>query len=306
MNHILTAKQFSRKDLEYLMGQAREMDILLEKGWSHMFDRCIMATLFYEPSTRTRLSFETAMLRLGGNIISETDIQFSSQTKGESLEDAIRIISSYVDIVVIRSKNTGDAEKASRFSHVPVINAWDGSGEHPTQALLDLYTVTKAFPTIFHDAPLRVVFVGDLYYGRTVHSLSLLLRNFPNIQLSFIAPATLNLPETYRQEWDIFSTELSEEILNSADVVYMTRVQKERFDTVESYEAVNDAFLFTSETVKKMKDTAILMHPLPRVHEISSEIDSLPQARYFEQAKNGVPMRMALIKYCLDSERFWS
>lgn len=300
MRHILTSKQFSRKDLEYLMSEAKKMDEVVKKWGSRMFDERIMATLFYEPSTRTRLSFETAMHRLGWRVISETDVQFSSQSKGEILADTIRIVSSYADIIAIRSKNTGDALIASEYSHVPIINAWDGSWEHPTQSLLDLYTITKSFPEIFSDTPLKVTFIWDLRYGRTVHSLSLLLRNFPNVKLSFVAPQDLNLPEEYVHEWDVFSTELSSELLSSSDVIYMTRVQKERFPNMESYDAVKNAFIFDEGTVNKMKGNAILMHPLPRVNEITLGVDNLPQAKYFEQAKNGVPMRMALIKYCLE------
>ncbi len=300
MRHILSAKQFSRSDLEYLMSEARKMDDLLTKWGSRMFDERIMATLFYEPSTRTRLSFETAMLRLGGKVISETDVTFSSQSKWEILADTIRIIAGYADIIAIRSKNVGDAQLASEYSSVPVINAGDGSGEHPTQALLDLYTIAKEFPKIFHDAPLQVTFIWDLRYGRTVHSLSLLLRNFAHISLSFIAPENLNLPEEYRREGDMILEELPESLLISSDVIYMTRVQKERFPNIESYDLVKDLFVFDETTVTKMRKEAILMHPLPRVNEISLGIDSLPQARYFEQAQNGVPMRMALVKYCLE------
>ena len=299
MRHILSAKQFSRTDLEYLMSEARKMDDILIKWGSRIYDEKIMATLFYEPSTRTRLSFESAMLRLGWRVISETDVTFSSQSKWEILADTIRIVSGYADIIAIRSKNTGDALLASQYSSVPIINAGDGSGEHPTQALLDLYTITKEFPQIFDDVPLQVTFIWDLRYGRTVHSLSLLLRNFPQVKIAFVAPESLNLPEEYRKSWDRFSETLSDELLNSSDVIYMTRVQKERFPNIESYNVVKDTFIFDAETVGKMKSDAILMHPLPRVNEITLEVDSLPQARYFEQAQNGVPVRMALIHYCL-------
>lgn len=300
MKHILSAKQFSRSDLEYLMSQAKKMDEILAKGGSRVFDEHILATLFYEPSTRTRLSFESAMLRLGGRVISETDVTFSSQSKWEILEDTIRIVSGYADIIAIRSKNTGDALLASQYSSVPIINAGDGSGEHPTQALLDLYTISKDFPNIFNNKPIKITFVWDLRYGRTVHSLSLLLRNFPNVSLSFIAPEWLNLPEEYKKEQDLITNSLSDDLLNQSDVIYMTRVQKERFPNIESYNAVKNAFIFDIDTVKKMHPKAILMHPLPRINEITAVVDTLPQARYFEQAKNGVPVRMALIKYCLE------
>lgn len=300
MRHILSSKQFSRSDLDYIMSEARKMDDILTKGGTRMFDEKIMATLFYEPSTRTRLSFESAMHRLGGRVISETDVTFSSQSKWEILADTIRIISGYADVIAIRSKNVGDAKLASEYSSVPVINAWDGAGEHPTQSLLDLYTISKEFPGIFENKPLSVTFVGDLRYGRTVHSLSLLLRNFPNVTLSFVAPEHLNLPEEYKRDTDTFYDSLPTELLASSDVIYMTRVQKERFGDIESYNAVKDLFVFDEVTVNKMKKDAILMHPLPRVNEITLGVDSLPQARYFQQARNGVPVRMALVKYCLE------
>ncbi len=300
MRHILSSKQFTRTDIEYLMSEARKMDDILIKWGSRMFDEKIMATLFYEPSTRTRLSFETSMNRLGGKVISETDVNFSSQSKWEILADTIRIVSGYADIIAIRSKNVGDAEIASKYSAVPVINAWDGSGEHPTQSLLDFYTIAKQFPEIFDDAPLNLTFVGDLRYGRTVHSLSILMRNFPNVKMRFIAPESLNLPEEYKKEWDIFSEILDDAILQSSDIIYMTRVQKERFPNLESYEAVAKIFILTKEKVEIMKLNSILMHPLPRIYEIPTDVDLLPQAHYFQQAKNGIPVRMALIKYCLE------
>lgn len=301
MKHILSAKQFSRNDLEYLISEAQKMDQIVQKWGSRVYDEKIMATLFYEPSTRTRLSFESAMLRLGGKVISETDIHFSSQSKWEILEDTIRIISGYADLIVIRSKTQWDALRASLVSSVPVINAWDGAWEHPSQSLLDLYTISKNFSDLMKDEKLNITFVGDLRYGRTVHSLSILLRNFPNISITFIAPESLNLPEEYRKDGDIFTEKLDQSILEKTDVLYMTRVQKERFPTIESYEAVAKAFILEKEQVLRMKKEAIIMHPLPRIYEIPLEIDTLPQAHYFEQAKNGLPMRMALVKYCLEN-----
>ena len=300
MRHIISSKQFSRTDIDYIMSESRKMDDILIKWGSRMFDEKIMATLFYEPSTRTRLSFESAMHRLGGKVISETDVTFSSQSKWEILADTIRIISWYVDIIAIRSKSVWDAKLASEYSNVPIINAWDGSGEHPTQSLLDLYTISKQFPGILEWEKLRVTFVWDLRYGRTVHSLSILLRNFPNVSLTFIAPENLNLPDEYKKNEDTLKDNLSEKLLSESDVIYMTRVQKERFPNIESYNAVKDTFIFDTNTVKKMKPEAILMHPLPRVNEISLDVDDLPQAAYFKQARNGVPVRMALIKYCLE------
>lgn len=301
MRHILSAKQFSRTDIEYIMSEARKMDDILAKWWSRIFDEKILATLFYEPSTRTRLSFESAMLRLGGRVISETDVTFSSQSKWEILADTIRIISWYADVIAIRSKNVGDALLASQYSSVPVINAWDGSWEHPTQSLLDFYTISKSFPGILSGEKIQVTFVWDLRYGRTVHSLSLLLRNFANVSLAFVAPDNLNLPDEYQKENDEIENTLSTDLLKRSNVIYMTRVQKERFPNIESYNAVKDAFIFDKKTAEKMSASAILMHPLPRVNEITLDVDALPQAKYFDQARNGVPVRMALIKYCLEA-----
>ena len=209
------------------------------------------------------------------------------------------MVSCYSNIIAIRSSHVGDALTAAEYSSVPVINAGDGTGEHPTQALLDLYTITKRFD-LFSGTPVRVTFVGDLLYGRTVHSLSLLLRNFPHVTITFVSPESLCIPSNYSRPSDTVVSSLTDEILRTSDVIYMTRVQKERFPDVASYEAIKNSFIFDLDTARKMREDALLMHPFPRVHEIDFAVDSLPQAAYFEQAKNGVPMRMALIKYCLE------
>lgn len=293
MQHVLSAAQFDRKTLEEIMAQAVKMEQLIKDGGSDMAKGRIMATLFYEPSTRTRLSFEAAMLRLGGSIISETDVNFSSITKGEVLSDTARIVGGYSDIIALRSKTPGDAKIMADYSGVPVINGGDGSAEHPTQALLDLYTVSKQFK-LGHQ-PLKVAFVGDLKYGRTVHSLCTMLRNFPDIEMHFVAPEVIRIPEKYLQDGDTEHTELTGELMSQMDIVYDTRVQKERFEIPEQYEEVKDSFVFDAALVNQMKSEAILMHPLPRVNEITHDVDDLPQAKYFEQAINGVPVRMALI-----------
>lgn len=293
MKHVLSADQFSRSDLDHIMNRSAEMEEILTKGGTNSCAGKILGALFYEPSTRTRLSFETAMMRLGGNVISETDVTFSSQTKGEVIEDTIRIVGGYSDIIAIRTKNKGEAKLASHYSPVPVLNGGDGAGEHPTQSLLDLYTIVKHHP--LRDKPLKVAFVGDLKYGRTVHSLSKVLRHFNNISLQFIAPEVIQMPEEYRQSHDEIHQTLTPEILSNADVIYVTRMQKERFEDIEAYNNVKNAFIFTPELVSTMKPDATLMHPLPRVGEILQRVDPLPQARYFEQALNGVPVRMALI-----------
>lgn len=256
----------------------------------------IMATLFYEPSTRTRLSFETAMLRLGGEIISETGVEFSSITKGERLEDTARIIGGYADIIAIRSNKQGDAAKIAAHAGVPVINAGDGAGEHPTQSLLDAYTINQHFS--LGTEKISVAFVGDLRYGRTVHSLTTLLRNFPDISLHFVAPNELQIPDSYFQSGDTKHESLNE-VLGKVQVIYNTRIQKERFESPERYEFLKDSYVFNIETVAKMRSDAILLHPLPRLGEIAPEVDELPQAKYFEEAQNGVYVRMALIEWCL-------
>ncbi len=293
MNHVLSASQFNRKDLEKIFGQAQKMEAIIKEGGCDLAKGKILATLFYEPSTRTRLSIETAMIRLGGNIISETDVSFSSQIKGEVLQDTARIIGGYSDIVAIRSKNVGDADIMAEYSGVPVVNGGDGSGEHPTQSLLDIYTIFKHFDL---DKPLTVSFVGELICGRTVHSLSVLLRNFPNIKINFVSPEALQIPDKYFKPelGDQKFEDLNDEVLKGSDVIYNTRIQKERISEAV-FEKYKTAFHFNVEKVSGMKDSAILMHPLPRVNEISQEVDNLPQAKYFEQAQNGIPVRMALM-----------
>ena len=298
MNHVLSAGHFTHEELNGFLLRAAEMEEILNKGGSHMAEDKILATLFYEPSTRTRLSFETAMYRLGGHVISETDVNFSSQTKGEVLADTIRITGGYSDIIAIRSKNKGDAALAAQYSPVPILNGGDGAGEHPTQGLLDLYTIAKHFK--LGEEPLHVAFVGDLKYGRTVHSCCTLLRNFEGVKFSFVAPESLQIPDQYYREGENKYSELNNELLTSAQVIYDTRIQKERLEDPSVYDEVKNAFVFTPEVVSKMDEEAILMHPLPRVNEITLDVDKMPQAKYFEQAANGVPTRMALIAECLN------
>ena len=293
MEHILSAKQFDRATLLKIFSEAVEMEKIVARGGSDMAKGKILATLFYEPSTRTRLSFETAMLRLGGGVISETDVNFSSAVKGEILPDTIRVVGNCADIIALRSKNTGDALLASEYSSVPIINAGDGAGEHPTQSLLDLFTIQKQFR--LGEEPLKIAFVGDLKYGRTVHSLSTMIRNFEGVEIVFIAPDEVQIPDKYVGKNDSKQTVLDDDILRQADVIYATRMQRERFERVSDYEKVQDAFQLTLESVSKMKKNALLLHPLPRVNEIALEVDTLPQAQYFAQARNGIPVRMALI-----------
>ncbi len=259
----------------------------------------IMATLFYEPSTRTRLSFESAMHRLGGQVLTVAETKSSSVSKGETLADTIRMAESYSDIIVIRHPLEGAARLASKFSNVPVINAGDGSGEHPTQTLLDLYTIKKEFGKI---DGLKIALVGDLKYGRTVHSLLSALSRF-DVKVSLISPESLRIPSHVlsktRSKIDVEESVNLPPILADCDVFYVTRIQRERFTDQNEYQSLIGSYAIDTHTVSAMKNDAIVMHPLPRIDEISFEVDSLPQARYFKQAANGVPVRMALISLIL-------
>ncbi len=302
MKHVISADQYSKKDILEILNLAKKMETILNNGKvCELSKGKILATFFYEPSTRTRLSFETAMLRLGGQVISVSDVKNSSVKKGETIEDTAKIASGYADIIALRSPEAGYAQRAADVSAVPILNAGDGAGEHPSQSFLDLYTIAKHFD--LEKDELVVSMVGELICGRTVHSLSKMLRNFPQIKQNFVAPAEIQMPDKYffAEKGDQKFYELNDEVLTTSDIIYDTRIQKERLSP-EVYEKHKNAFHFDCEKVNKMKKNALLMHPLPRVNEISPEVDALPQAKYFEQAKNGVPTRMALIAYALGLE----
>ena len=279
------------------------MEERVRRGGSHEFAGRIMATLFYEPSTRTRFSFETAMHRLGGSVIStESAGEFSSVSKGETLEDTIRILNGYADVIVLRHSEVGGAARAAAVSRVPVINAGDGAGQHPTQALLDLYTIEKELGRV---DGLGVAMVGDLAQGRTVRSLAYLLGKFDQIRIYFVAPPLLRMKEDIREHLSAHGVQYTEEdslerVLPEVDVVYQTRVQKERFaDRAAEYEQCRGLYIISSESLKLMKPQAIVMHPLPRVGEITPEVDADPRAAYFRQAQNGLYVRMALLSAVL-------
>jgi aspartate carbamoyltransferase catalytic subunit len=296
--HLTSTKQLTRVDVDLILQTAGEMEGVLQKGGDDRLNGKILASLFYEPSTRTRLSFESAMQRLGGNIITADGIQFSSLYKGESIEDTIIMAAGYSDIIAMRHPEQGSADKAASVSPVPFINAGDGPGQHPTQGLLDLYTIQKERGTI---DGLHIAMVGDLKYGRTVHSLCYLLGHYTNLRLTFIAPDALPMPEkvtSYLKEHNVpfeETTDLSAGL--DADILYMTRVQKERFDDVAEYETLKLKYVLTAEHLKGKSVT--VMHPLPRVGEIATDVDALPTAAYFRQARNGVPLRMALLDLLL-------
>jgi aspartate carbamoyltransferase catalytic subunit len=262
----------------------------------------ILATLFFEPSTRTRFSFEAAMQKLGGGVLTAENARTnSSATKGESISDTVRVVSAYANVIAIRHYEEGAAEAASKISPVPIINAGDGSGEHPTQALADIYTIKKELGWL---NGLRVALVGDLLYGRTIHSLLPMLSLYSGLTIDLISPSQLRLPLRYREYLTekgipFHEGEKLEGVIEQADVAYITRVQSERFASREEYDAVKDVYVIDAEMANRMKPEAIIMHALPRVNEISPDVDSNARAAYFRQAKNGLYIRMALLKYLL-------
>jgi aspartate carbamoyltransferase catalytic subunit len=307
--HILSTQQFSdRKTVEDIFQNAKKFEAQDTLPKNHpsiestrrILRNQILASVFYEPSTRTRFSFETAAYKLGAEVISsESAGQFSSAIKGETIEDSIRVIAGYADMIVLRHSEKGSVGRAAEVSPVPIINAGDGAGEHPTQALLDLYTIEKELGTI---DDLKVAMVGDLLNGRTIHSLIKLLANTKNPQIFLVSPPELKLPEEYLEflkanNIKFIETSNLNEILPQSDVVYMTRIQKERFtENPEEYERVKDSFIFDQSSLQLLPRKSVLMHPLPRVNEISTEVDKDPRAAYFRQAKNGLYVRMSLLE----------
>ncbi len=296
--HLVSTRQLTRKDTDLIMSVSADMEQVLKKGGSDLLKGKILASLFYEPSTRTRLSFETAMLRLGGTKVTADGLQFSSLYKGESVEDTMVVASQYADIICMRHPEQGSAERAAKVSSVPFINAGDGPGQHPTQALLDLYTIQKERKKV---DGLRIAMVGDLKFGRTVHSLSYLLGLYKDIHCTLVSPKELTMPEkvtSYYKEKGISFTETDDlEDALKADVLYVTRVQKERFDDPKEYERLKLKYIVRKEFAEKTKAT--IMHPLPRVGEITNDVDVLPNAAYFRQAGNGIAVRMALVAMLL-------
>jgi aspartate carbamoyltransferase catalytic subunit len=291
---IISAREFNREDIEYILNKARKM-VHNDKS-SDLLKGKILATLFFEPSTRTRLSFESAMHRLGGRVIGFSSAKVSSIKKGESIADTIRTVENYSDCIVIRHPLEGAAKLAAKFARIPIINAGSGSGEHPTQALLDLLTITEEGKKL---DGLNLGIMGDLKYGRTVHSLAILLSNY-DVNIYFISPKELMLRNRDREflrqrQVKYKEVEKYREILDVLDVLYVTRIQKERFADVEEYDRVKGFYIFTSEDLKVTNDNFKIMHPLPRLSEISAEIDSSSKAIYFKQTYYGIPMRKAIL-----------
>jgi aspartate carbamoyltransferase len=294
---IVSVNQFTRPDLTYIFKVADEMRSLVKRvGATDLLKGHVLGNLFYEPSTRTSSSFIAAMERLGGSVIPIHGVQYSSVSKGESLPDTIRTLECYADVIVLRHPEIGASAVAARYASKPVISAGDGAGEHPTQGLLDLYTIYSELGRV---DGLHVAMVGDLKYGRTVHSLARLLRLY-DAELTFVAPEILRLPEEIKHELavegrTVHETDKLEEIIGEADVIYVTRVQKERFDDLALYEEVKDYYVVTPEVMTRAKERMALMHPLPRVGEIHYDVDNDPRAAYFRQMENGMYIRMALL-----------
>ena len=294
---VLSVKQFDRKKLDHICQVADEMRSMVERfGSADLLQGKVLANLFYEPSTRTSSSFAAAMMRLGGKVISINEVRYSSVSKGESLPDTVRTLESYADVVVLRHPEVGAAAKAAHYARKPLINAGDGVGEHPTQALLDFYTIRRELGQV---DGLNVAMVGDLKYGRTVHSLTRLLLNY-DTSFTFVSPDILRMPaeiieevraagHSFRETDDVHS------VIGEVDVLYVTRVQKERFEDLADYEAVKGCYVITPELMQKAKQKMIIMHPLPRVGEISYAVDDDPRAAYFRQVENGMYIRMALL-----------
>ncbi len=300
---ILSVKQFSHDDLDYVFGVAHEMrEMVTRIGTFDLLKGKILANLFYEPSTRTSSSFTAAMERLGGSVIPINEVKYSSVSKGESLPDTVRTLECYADVIVLRHPEIGSAALAARYARKPVINAGDGVGEHPTQALLDLFTIYEELGVGVVDG-MTVTMLGDLKYGRTVHSLARLLSLY-NVKINYVSPDILRLPrEVYNEvaEKGVPQAEFASlaDVLPETDVLYVTRVQKERFEDPEAYESVKSAYVIDCDIMQNAKEKMIVMHPLPRVGEIAIEFDDDPRAAYFRQMEYGLYVRMALLAMVL-------
>lgn len=298
---IISVKQFEREDLDYIFDISHEMHQMVDRiGSFDLLKGKILANLFYEPSTRTSSSFFSAMERLGGSVVSINNVNYSSVTKGEDLEDTIRTLECYADVIVLRHPEEGSAALAAEAAHKPIINAGDGKGEHPTQALLDLFTIKEELGRI---DGLTVTMVGDLKYGRTIHSLARLLTLY-DVKLNYVSPQVLQMPpEIFNEIHDKGIVQEGfdnlEEVLPETDVLYVTRVQKERFENPEEHKKLKDSYKVTAELMQLAKEDMIIMHPLPRVWEIAKEIDDDPRAAYFRQMEYGQYVRMGLLAMVL-------
>ncbi|MBR4265064.1 MAG: aspartate carbamoyltransferase [Bacteroidales bacterium] len=299
MNHksLISITDFSTEEILRVLEIAEDLE---KNPDQHLLDGKVVATLFFEPSTRTRLSFESAINRMGGRVIGFSDPNNSSVSKGETLKDTIRIVSNYCDLIVMRHPLEGSSRYASEVATVPVINAGDGAHQHPTQTLLDMYSIKKTQGRLDN---INIFMVGDLKYGRTVHSLVQAMSPF-NPTFNFISHPKLRMPQEYLEFLDskgvrYYEHETFTDILSAADIVYMTRVQRERFQDLMEYEKTKDLYILKNSMLENTKPTMKILHPLPRINEISQDVDPNPKAYYFEQACNGVYARQAVISYVL-------
>ena len=294
---LISINDYSKEEIIRVLDLAAEFEL---NPTQELLRDKVIATLFFEPSTRTRLSFESAVNRLGGKIIGFTDSSSSSSTKGESLKDTIKTVSNYSDLIIMRHPIEGSARYASEVGMVPIINAGDGANQHPTQTLLDLYSIRKTQGTL---DDLNLFIVGDLKYGRTVHSLLMAMAHF-NATFYFISPKELRMPAEYKMYLDQMNLKYYEqtdfrEIVGKADIIYMTRVQKERFSDPIEYEKTKNAYVLNNSMLKDTKSNLKILHPLPRVNEISTDVDDNEKAYYFTQALNGVYTRQSIISLIL-------
>ncbi len=293
IRHLISIDDLTKEDILYILDKAEKFeDVARGERTLKLLEGKILANLFFEPSTRTRISFEVAMKRLGGEVINMTAQEASSIAKGETLADTIKVVSKYCDAIVIRHPLEGAARFAAENSDVPIINAGDGAGQHPTQTLLDLYTIKKECGKL---SGISIALVGDLRYSRTIHSLIKALAMF-DMEIYLVSPESLSLPEDILEEVDanVVRAEL-DEVIKTVDVLYVTRIQKERFPDEEEYRKVAGSYRITAELLEKAKESLIVMHPLPRVDEVEVKVDQTKHAKYFQQAFYGVPVRMAIL-----------
>lgn len=299
IRNLISITDFSKEEYMKIMELSRQFE---ERPIQSLLKGKVVATLFFEPSTRTRLSFETAINRLGGKIIGFSDSNSSSVSKGETLHDTIKMVSNYADLIIMRHPLEGSARYAAEISDVPVINAGDGANQHPSQTLLDMYSIMKTQGRL---DDINLFMVGDLKYGRTVHSLLMAMSQFNNPIFNFVAPPELAMPDEYKLYLSNMGIRYFEhlefnEIINQADIIYMTRVQKERFIDPVEYEKVKNVYILKNEMLANTKPNVKILHPLPRINEIHTNVDNNPKAYYFTQAKNGVFTRMAIISHLLN------
>ena len=296
---LISITDYSKEDYLRILKLAADFE---ENPNQRLLEGKVVASLFFEPSTRTRLSFETAINRLGGRIVGFSDSTSSSVSKGETLHDTIKMVSNYVDLIVMRHPLEGSARYASEVADVPVINAGDGANQHPTQTLLDMYSILKTQGTLDN---INIFMIGDLKYGRTVHSLLMAMTEFDNPIFNFIAPEELSMPEEYKMFLNekgiryFEHTEINDNI-NHADIIYMTRVQKERFMDPIEYEKVKNVYILKNDMLKDTRPNMRILHPLPRINEIHPDVDKNEKAYYFTQARNGVYTRQAIIAHILN------